>query len=538
MKIKREEVLKYIDSMTYSEFKNVAIRYGENHGIEISEDLATINTMDLQKILQVLSINNKCPKCGSEHTVKNGSRKQIQRYKCKNCNTQFTLFTNTIMEKTKWNWHVWVRLVEMVLNNYSLAGIRHVLTKDLGCDGIDHKTVFLLKHKIVHALAQIPQPTLSGVVQVDETFIRESQKGSRNLVSYLSKDDVREPRYGRKPSKMGVMGPEFATVTTAIDNTGHCVCKVTGLGKLTPDVFTDMFEDSFNTPAYICSDANSVYRHFCKVFKISHYERPSNYIKELKANGYVEPTRRDKEKNRLQREANDKIRRKLYKEGLIDKLTNKGFVTYDEFKEVRELNNLNLARVNQLHADIKRFIYGDMTNVSTKYLEDYIGFFSYVRNWSVDNGNYPCSHKDAETVLIEILKAQGTYTVTDLKETELRLPKPSSRYITLLKAHTKEARRITDNEYFKFDEEDNVISFNRRQYLADIPESRLKLAFKHFRIRYKGSWVRWANISILLKDPRVNEIVMFLIKKDKSMQLYQEDIDYLAKEQYRNPDTA
>lgn len=50
----------------------------------------------------------------------------------------------------------------------------------------------------------------------------------------------------------------FATVTTAIDNTGHYVCYVTGLGKLTTDIFTDLFEKHLNNPAYVCTDANSL----------------------------------------------------------------------------------------------------------------------------------------------------------------------------------------------------------------------------------------------------------------------------------------
>jgi len=38
-------------------------------------------------------------------------------------------------------------------------------------------------------------PKLSGIIQVDETFIRQSQKGSRSLVSYLGMGEEREPRY-------------------------------------------------------------------------------------------------------------------------------------------------------------------------------------------------------------------------------------------------------------------------------------------------------------------------------------------------------
>ena len=55
-------------------------------------------------------------------------------------------------------------------------------------------------------------------------------------------------RYGYRPSKYGVMGPEFATVTTAIDNRGYSVCKVAALGKLTNDIFVDLFEDHLDKP--------------------------------------------------------------------------------------------------------------------------------------------------------------------------------------------------------------------------------------------------------------------------------------------------
>jgi len=229
------------------------------------------------------------------------------------------------------------------------------------------------------------------------------------------------------------MGAEFATITTAIENTGHCVCKVTGLGRLTPEVFTDMFEVHFNAPAYVCTDANSVYSKYCKVMNIVHYEKPSNYLSELKDNGYIEPTRVDKLKAEKQRKPNDKIRCKLYQKGLIDRLTHDSLIDYNTLKEIREMNNLNLARVNELHADIKIFINKKMTNVFTKYLADYIGYFTYVKNWKVDNGRYLLSRKDAKDILVEILKNQGTYTITDMKNTELDLPKPSSSYTTLLK---------------------------------------------------------------------------------------------------------
>jgi hypothetical protein len=176
--------------------------------------------------------------------------------------------------------------------------------------------------------------------------------------------------------------------------------------------------------------------------------------------------------------------------------------------------------------------------VSTKYLSDYIGYFTFVKNWSVDNCSYPSSRQDAEKILIEILKHQGTYTITDLKNTELTLPKPSPRYMTLLKAHTEEARSITNNKYFKFDEEDKVVSFDKRNYLIDIPEIRIKDACKRFGIKYKRKWVRWTMVTEILRHPKINEIIVYLIDQDKVMKMYQEDIEYLSKEKYRDSSTA
>lgn len=533
MKLKHGDVLKYIEKLPYATFKDVAIHYANNHSIDVNADLDNIITTDFQKRLEKLEINNVCPECGAKHIMKYGKRNQVQRYRCKKCNHQFSLFSNTILEKTKFHWDTWITVMELTLNGYSLNEIRHKLVEDYHYHGIDRKTIFLWRHKIVNALASIPQPRLSGVVQVDETFVREAQKGSRTLVSYLSKDDVREPRYGQSPSKYGVMGSEFATITTAIDNTGHCVCKVTGLGKLTPDVFLDKFEYHLNAPAYICSDANPVYKDYCNIFNITHYERPSNYYKRLQERGYQTPSRTNEALADKQREANNIIKLKMYDEKLIDRISNKGDIDYKEFNNIKTDNSLSLARVNSLHKEIKRFINKNMTNVSTKYLEDYIGFFAYLHNYKVDHQVKGFSRKDAEAILIEILKHQSKYTITDLKKTELELPKPSPRYLTLLKTYTERARRITNNKYFKFDEEDKVVSFDKRNYLLELPDSRIKSICKKYDVKYKRKWIKWSIVSEILKHPKIADIFIELIELDKTIQVTQEDLEYISKEQFR-----
>jgi len=48
MKLKRDELQKHINSLPYSEFKDMAISYGANHSIDITEDLTSVSYIDLQ----------------------------------------------------------------------------------------------------------------------------------------------------------------------------------------------------------------------------------------------------------------------------------------------------------------------------------------------------------------------------------------------------------------------------------------------------------------------------------------------------------
>lgn len=410
--------------------------------------------------------------------------------------------------------------------------IKNVLEKDYGCVGINHRTLFLWRHKLLHALATFPQPKLTGIVQIDETFIRESQKGSRDLISYLDKKDDRKPRYGRKPSKYGVMGPEFATITTAIDNRNLCVCKVSGLGKLTKEILVDLFENHLINPSFICSDANSVYEEYCNLFNISHYVKPSNYLTVIEKNGYKTPDWTNPIAAKITEEDNQKILEALYNDKQIDYISNRGYMDYKEFLELKNLNSLSLARVNELHNEIKQFIYRDMTNVSTKYLENYIGFFTYIRNWRVLNGHFPSSNKDAEKIFIEILKSKTTYTTKDLTTKELTLPKPSSRYITILKEETLKARKATSNKYFKFDEEDNVKTFNKREYLLDQPKSKLYEICKTHKMKKYRQLALYSLVSAIMKLPDIDNIIYELIISDRHYKIADEDLEIIKSKKY------
>lgn len=469
-----EEVLQYVKKLPYSKFREVIDEYSKKTGQDFSSEINALTVSSLEKHLEQLGVNSACPKCGETDGIpKYGHRNHVQVFKCKKCGHKFSRFSGTVLEKSRWHWDIWIRMLQMTINNQSIDNIVHVLQHDYGCEGINHKTVWMWRMKLIHALASLPMPKLTGIVQVDETFIRESQKGSKKLYSTLGSDVKREPRYGRRPSLLGSMGPEFATVVTAIDNRGYCVCKVSGLGRMTTEMFVDLFDEHFEEPACICSDANSVYDAYCELRNIPHYEKPSNYLTVLTNNGYVTPDRTNPATAAATRANNEKILERLYEQELIDRITNRGPLSYEEFEEIKKTKGLSLARVNELHSEIKKYLYTQMTNVSSKYLQDYIGFFTYIHNWKVSHGHQPASLKDAEEIFTEILHARVNYTVKAIKATVFSLPKPTGRYIHLLKNATEKAREAVKNIYFKFNSEDGVREFNKREYLLDQPKAKL-----------------------------------------------------------------
>ncbi|WP_064612582.1 IS1/IS1595 family N-terminal zinc-binding domain-containing protein [Streptobacillus moniliformis] len=499
-----EDLTNFLNTLSYNDFKNIVEQYSNKNNVNFDSQMEILVTNSLERKLNNLKINCTCPKCKSSIKVKNGKRPNgIQEYKCKDCGTKFTAFTNTILEKTRWHWDIWIKVLEMTINNFSIKKMVNVLENDYGCTNINEKTVWLWRMKLIHFIASLPIPKLTGIIQIDETFVRESQKGSRNLVSYINGEE-RKARYGKVSSKYGVMGTEFATITTAIDSSGYSVCKVTGLGKLTSELFIDLFDECLESPSYICTDSNSIYNKYCEVNNIPHYIKPSNYDKILNDFNLSDKSEEEKEKIFL----------KLYNEDKIDKILNKGRLNYLDFKELKSKNKLSLARVNELYNEIKKFINVNKTNVSTKYLNVYISFFNYIRNYRIRIGHYPNTKKDIEKIFVEILTQKVNYTINDVNNQKLELPKPTGKYIKLLKEETKKIQLITSYN-FKFNDEDNVSNFNKREYLLNIPKYKLYNLAKHYKILKYKKLAKWCLASLLLKQNDIDTMIYKIMLKDR-----------------------
>jgi len=520
----KEAVEQYVVSWPHEEMLGLLHSYYEANKTGKTKPQKSASMVYLQEKMITDGIFNACPHCGSINFIKYGKQPSgLTCYKCKDCNQRFNVLTGTILDKTHWTYDIWIKVLEMTINNTSVRDMVNILERDCGCTGINVKTVWHMRMKLVHALATLPQPQLTGVIQIDETFVRESQKGSRQLINYLGGKYTRLPRYGVLSSAFGTMGTEFCTVVTAVDDRGYCVGKVLSMGKVSTELFFDCLDSHIESPRYVCTDGNPMYSTYCKAKGYMHYIKPSNYRKILENSGYAFPTQLTGSISVDEDKQNLIIKKKLFRQGEVDKLL-PGCYTYEEFVARKKDNHLFLSRVNELHSDIKKFINADKTNVSSKYLQDYLGFFLYIRNWKIDHGRYPKSASDAETLFFEILTFHSNFTKKDIKNTVLSLPQPTGKYTNMLIKKTEEIRNATDSKYFKFNPEDGVYNFDKRTFLSSKSRAKLCAICKANNIREYGKWSKHSLVTAIVKLPNVDEIIQKLIIDDRVSLIDDEDI--------------
>ena len=233
---------------------------------------------------------------------------------------------------------------------------------------------------------------------------------------------------------------------------------------------------------------------YCRAKGYNHYIRPSTYQAILKNSGY----NNEENLTAAQKEKNHKIRKALYREGCIDRIE-PGVYNYEEFCGIRNDEGLSLSRVNALHRDIKQRLVTQKFNVCSKFLSDYLGFYSFIHNWTIDhNGVVPSSNADATEILLLILKQQKPFTWQAINDTELKLPQPNRRFLKMLAEKTFAGRQALGSPFLKFNEEEGASPLQQRKFLCSLGEKELrKVCRANHIIGYSNFSIGGMAISIL-----------------------------------------
>lgn len=129
-----------------------------------------------------LDADPECAHCGSRHVGDWSSANGLKRDRCKDCSRTFNAMSGTSLA------HLHRRDARFAYAQALADGVS--LRKAAKRCGIALDTAFRWRHRFLKSAQGLKSKAVKGIVEMDETFIRKSAKGSKRLV-------------GRAPRKRG-----------------------------------------------------------------------------------------------------------------------------------------------------------------------------------------------------------------------------------------------------------------------------------------------------------------------------------------------
>ena len=155
-----------------------------------------------------------CPHCAGDKLYRHGVYYGLQRYRCRQCRRSFNALTNTPLAFIRLR-DKWLPFLQCMLGSMTVRAAA-------ATTGIHRNTSFRWRHRFL-AMAKDDRPRpLQGVVEVDETYLLESQKGSRHLTRPAR-------RRGGKSRRRGI-NSDYDCIVVARERGGRTCDFVTGRG--------------------------------------------------------------------------------------------------------------------------------------------------------------------------------------------------------------------------------------------------------------------------------------------------------------------
>jgi transposase-like protein len=212
-----------------------------------------------------------CPKCNSNHVVKNGKFNDKQRYLCKDCRKTFNDFTATPLSDSKKDMSVWGKFINCMVNEFSLR-------KTASICGISLPTAFYWRHKVLDAIKQFDgRGDVEGIVEADETFFLESFKGNHKKSSFTM---PRKPHKRGGQAKTSGISKEYVCVSTAIDRNENIILEMTNMGRITINDLKRLYDGHIETGSIICTDSHRSYPKFANQLNLTHIKLKGGKKKE------------------------------------------------------------------------------------------------------------------------------------------------------------------------------------------------------------------------------------------------------------------
>ena len=226
------ELLTHLSDLTYTQSKQVQEHI--THQCEID---------NLEKIIGTVE---SCPHCQSSELHKWGVRSGLQRYRCKSCHKSFNVLCKTSLARLRHK-DVWLDYSQDLIKGDSLRdSAKH-------CH-VDKNTTLRWRHRMLQIPSISKAKELHGIVEFDETYFLESQKGNHPL--------TRPPRLrGGVATQRGISSEQTAVLIVR-DRNGNTTDSI--LEKSNQYTIADVMVPVLDHDALLCSDAKPSYKAFAR----------------------------------------------------------------------------------------------------------------------------------------------------------------------------------------------------------------------------------------------------------------------------------
>lgn len=281
-----------------------------------------------------------CPHCHAKANlgfiVRKGKARGTQRFLCKSCNKYFFPATGTAFERTRKDADTWMRFVELTILGTSLKQCSEE------CH-IAYQTAFTWRHKVLNAFrVQQETVTMSGKIELDEMLIPISYKGNhvqgegffeRKLNKDNTNNNMPRKSFQRGSDNKSLSSKNKACVFCMVrDGNKGFYAVVPGVGFMNPSMLD-----------------RTIAKHVDKddtLLLADQYKVTANYL-----------------------DSND------YNYMILASNTSPN--SSEHKAEVRDGHHLQ--HVNAMHMHLRKFL-SKYCGVSTKYLENYISLYIWLKN--------------------------------------------------------------------------------------------------------------------------------------------------------------
>jgi transposase-like protein len=205
-------------------------------------------------LIEGTAAGRPCPHCGCARKHRCGHASGLQRFRCLSCRRSHNALTGTPLARLRKK-ECWLSYLQCVLESRTVRDAARRV-------GVHRTTSFRWRHRFVPGAMRERPAMLSAIVEADETYRLESQKGSRSLTRPARKRGGMAQRRG--------INKQHDCLLVARDRNGQTLDFHTGRGQVTAAQLRTCLEPVLPADGLLISDGALAYRRFAADAGITH----------------------------------------------------------------------------------------------------------------------------------------------------------------------------------------------------------------------------------------------------------------------------